>query len=266
MANFLNKDGLAHYTAGLKSYIDKKVAGMSFEENKELVAPTIKGTWTVFKSDGKTQVNTSTDKQLNLENGFKATWTGTYSWVSATGKKDPTAVSGAWSVLTASGVTSDAYSTPAALTKDTTISVTLSAPKTGLMTKGEDVVAAQGNDTKSDGVKVSFLHRRRWGLTAESNITAEVVNALSGTDLNNSRTAKLTGISATDTQYYVIAYPKAMGALTKIVQNGATPLLDGGFVRTEVTVINAAGVQIPYYVYRTEKPGALKNNSYLEIA
>ena len=54
--------------------------------------------------------------------------------------------------------------------------------------------------------------------------------------------------------------------MSKIVQNGATPLLDGGFVKSEVSVTNAAGVAIDYYVYRTDKPGALKNNSFLEIA
>lgn len=240
-----------------------KVGNMT-NENKELVSPTISGTFTV-KTSGGSQSSTSTNNSLDVENGFVVDWTGTFSWKAASGMKRPESVSGNWTTLPASGVASAAY-TATGLKADTTISATLAAAKTGLMVSGSSVVLAKGNDTKTATAKVRFLHRRYWGLTTEKNMTGNVVKALSGTDLNNSRTAKLTGISATDTQYYVIAYPKAMGELTKIVQNGATPLLDGGFVKSEVSVTNAAGVAIAYYVYRTDKPGALKNNSFLEIA
>lgn len=233
-------------------------------ENKELVTPTISGTFTVKTASG-TQSSTSTNNSLDVENGFVVDWTGTFSWKAASGKKKPESVSGNWTTLPASGVASAVY-TATGLKADTTISATLAAAKTGLMVSGSSVVLAKGNDTKTATAKVRFLHRRYWGLTTEKTVTAAVVKALSGTDLNNTKTAKLTGISATDAQYYVIAYPKAMGDLSKIVQNGATPLLDGGFVKSEVNVTNAAGVAIAYYVYRTDKPGALKNNSFLEIA
>ena len=240
-----------------------KVSNMT-NENKELVTPTISGTFTVKTSSG-TQSSTSTNNNLDVENGFMVDWTGTFSWKAASGKKKPESVSGNWTALPASGVASEVY-TATGLKVDTTISATLAAAKTGLMVSGSSVVLAKGNDTKTATAKVRFLHRRYWGLTTEKTVTAAVVKALSGTDLNNTKVAKLTGISATDSQYYVIAYPKAMGELSKIVQNGATPLLDGGFVKSEVSVTNAAGVAIDYYVYRTDKPGALKNNSFLEIA
>lgn len=240
-----------------------KVSNMT-NENKELVTPTISGTFTVKTASG-TQSSTSTNNSLDVENGFMVDWTGTFSWKAASGKKKPESVSGNWTALPASGVASEVY-TATGLKVDTTISATLAAAKTGLMVSGSSVVLAKGNDTKTATAKVRFLHRRYWGLTTEKTVTAAVVKALSGTDLNNTKVAKLTSISATDAQYYVIAYPKAMGELSKIVQNGATPLLDGGFVKSEVSVTNAAGVAIDYYVYRTDKPGALKNNSFLEIA
>lgn len=240
-----------------------KVSNMT-NENKELVTPTISGTFTVKTASG-TQSSTSTNNSLDVENGFMVDWTGTFSWKAASGKKKPESVSGNWTALPASGVASEVY-TVTGLKVDTTISATLAAAKTGLMVSGSSVVLAKGNDTKTATAKVRFLHRRYWGLTTEKTVTAAVVKALSGTDLNNTKVAKLTSISATDSQYYVIAYPKAMGELSKIVQNGATPLLDGGFVKSEVSVTNAAGVAIDYYVYRTDKPGALKNNSFLEIA
>lgn len=240
-----------------------KVSNMT-NENKELVTPTISGTFTVKTASG-TQSSTSTNNSLDVENGFMVDWTGTFSWKATSGKKKPESVSGNWTTLPASGVASEVY-TATGLKVDTTISATLAAAKTGLMVSGSSVVLAKGNDTKTATAKVRFLHRRYWGLTTEKTVTAAVVKALSGTDLNNTKVAKLTSISATDSQYYVIAYPKAMGELSKIVQNGATPLLDGGFVKSEVSVTNAAGVAIDYYVYRTDKPGALKNNSFLEIA
>ena len=240
-----------------------KVSNMT-NENKELVTPTISGTFTVKTASG-TQSSTSTNNSLDVENGFMVDWTGTFSWKAVSGKKKPESVSGNWTTLPASGVASEAY-TATGLKVDTTISATLAAAKTGLMVSGSNVVLTKGNDTKTATAKVRFLHRRYWGLTTEKTVTAAVVKALSGTDLNNTKVAKLTSISATDSQYYVIAYPKAMGELSKIVQNGATPLLDGGFVKSEVSVTNAAGVAIDYYVYRTDKPGALKNNSFLEIA
>lgn len=240
-----------------------KVSNMT-NENKELVTPTISGTFTVKTASG-TQSSTSTNNSLDVENGFMVDWTGTFSWKAVSGKKKPESVSGNWTTLPASGVASEVY-TVTGLKVDTTISATLAAAKTGLMVSGSSVVLAKGNDTKTATAKVRFLHRRYWGLTTEKTVTAAVVKALSGTDLNNTKVAKLTSISATDSQYYVIAYPKAMGELSKIVQNGATPLLDGGFVKSEVSVTNAAGVAIDYYVYRTDKPGALKNNSFLEIA
>lgn len=262
----ITKGTWSEWRPGADDYVLEAVKTVSqmANENVELVAPTISGTFTVKTASG-TQSSTSTNNSLDVENGFVVDWTGTFLWKRTAGKKKPESVSGNWTTLPASGVASEVY-TATGLKTDTTISATLAAAKTGLMVSGNSVVLAKGNDTKTATAKVRFLHRRYWGLTTEKNMTGNVVKALSGTDLNNSRTAKLTGISATDTQYYVIAYPKAMGELTKIVQNGATPLLDGGFVKSEVNVTNAAGVAIAYYVYRTVNPGALKNNSFLEIA
>ena len=262
----IDKGTWSEWRPGADDYVLEAVkkVGQMADENVELVTPTISGTFTVKTASG-TQSSTSTSNSLDVENGFVVDWTGTFQWKRTAGKKKPERVSGNWATLPASGVASEAY-TATGLKADTTISATLAAAKTGLMVSGSSVVLAKGDDTKTATAKVRFLHRRYWGLTTEKNMTGSVVKALGGTDLNNTKTAKLTGISATDAQYYVIAYPKAMGDLSKIVQNGATPLLDGGFVKSEVSVTNAAGVVIAYNVYRTVNPGALKNNSFLEIA
>ena len=297
MTKYVDKTGLSHYDEKIKEYIGKKTtevsdAGLKLGEstgtaydgakgkanadfidgvkngNKALVSPAITGKWSVFNAAGTAvTAKDSTANNLSLEDGFQASWTGTFSYPAAgAGQKVPTSVSGNWTALPSAGQASTAYTTPNKVQSDTTISVTIAAAKTGLMVSGSDVKPAAGNDTKSASAKVSFFRRRYFGLTDTSNVTADKVKALAQTDLNNSKTAHLAGISATDSQYYVIAYPKAMGELTKIVQNGATPLLNGGFVKSEVTVVNEAGASIAYLVYRTDKPGALKDSSFLDIA
>lgn len=297
MTKYVDKTGLAHYDEKIKEYIGKKASDISSSAlklgestgtaydgakgkanadfisgvksgNKTLVSPALSGKWSVFNSAGTAMTALdSTANDLSLENGYQASWTGTFSYPAAReGQKAPTSVSGDWTTLPAAGVASVVFTAPKKYTVDYTVSVTIAAAKTGLMVSGTDVKPATGNDTKSALAKVRFYHRRYFGLTTASSVDAAAVKALAQTDLNNSKTAHLTGISATDSQYYVIAYPKAMGELTKIVQNGATPLLNGGFVKSEVTVVNNAGASIVYLVYRTEKPGALKENSFLDIA
>lgn len=78
------------------------------------------------------------------------------------------------------------------------------------------------------------------------------------TKLVNARTLSVSGVTADGTQYYSYAYPKDLGALTSIVQNGAAPVLED-FNRTEVTVTNGAGVNIVYYVYTSKYKGAFQN-------
>lgn len=290
MTKYLDKVGLTEYTKLMKAHVAKSTlklgesSGTAYDGakgkanadfingvkngNLALVSPEIRGRWNVFNAAG-TAVESmgSPSTSLSLENGYQASWTGSFSYPAAkVGQKVPTSVSGNWTALPAANTPSATYKTPEKVKTDTTISATIAAAKTGLMVVGSDVKPASGNDTKTASASVHFYHRRYFGLASTSSITADVIKGLSKTDLNNSRTAKLTGISATDAQYYVIAYPKAMGELTKIVQNGATPLLNGGFVKSEVTVTNAAGASIVYLVYRTVNPGALKDNSFLDIA
>lgn len=290
MTKYLDKVGLTEYTKLMKAHVAKSTlkigesSGTAYDGakgkanadfikgvkngNLALVSPEIRGRWNVFNAAGTVVESMgSPSTSLSLENGYQASWTGSFSYPAAkAGQKVPTSVSGNWTALPAANTPSATYKTPEKVKTDTTISATIAAAKTGLMVVGSDVKPASGNDTKTASASVHFYHRRYFGLASTSSITADVIKGLSKTDLNNSRTAKLEGISATDAQYYVIAYPKIMGELTKIVQNGATPLLNGGFEKSEVTVTNAAGASIVYLVYRTVNPGALKDKSFLEIA
>lgn len=293
MAEYLDKDGLKHYTDVLKTFVNKQVsdnkvaigetAGKAYPGekgkanadfisgikagNRPLPTPVLSGKWSIFNNAGTAVTSLdSTNLDVTLEDGFLAQWSGSFKWTRADGYKDPTVVSGNWNTVPASGVASNTYTMPNKAFSNASVSVTIGAPKTGLMVSGQDVKPASGNDTKSAWANVYFKRRFYYGLSTNANVSADVIKALTGTKLDTTKAQHLSGISANDSQYYVIAYPKNMGELAKIVQNGATPLLNGGFVKSEVKVTNAAGYAIDYYVYRTEKPGALKDNSFLDIA
>ena len=87
--------------------------------------------------------------------------------------------------------------------------------------------------------------------------TAEQVSALTG-ELVTSRVKAVPGITTTAGQYYVYAYPQALGDLTAIIQNGSIPVLSA-FNKTNVTYTNAAGLSITLNVYTSANDGAFTN-------
>ena len=249
--------------------------------DKVLVTPVINPTWSFTKQDGTAVtgatvgVSNVNAANITVETGYKVKLSATFKWTHENGKKDPTSTNGSFgTTLPASGVNS-AVSTKTGIVATTTYTQNLVAPKKGFMLKGDDsitnnttitgthlnkitVIAATGNDTTSASVKVTFGHRRYNGVSAASNPTAANVTALGATALATSKSYTVTGITTTSTQYYVYAYPQAMGALTQIIQDGATPITNA-FKRTSVNVVNAAGATIPYYVYTSVNPGAFNN-------
>lgn len=126
------------------------------------------------------------------------------------------------------------------------------------MVSGSSVVVASGNDTTSAQFSINVWSRQRYGVTTSATPTQDDIKAMTGTKLVNARTLSVSGVTADGTQYYSYAYPKDLGALTSIVQNGAAPVLED-FNRTEVTVTNGAGVNIVYYVYTSKYKGAFQN-------
>lgn len=230
--------------------------------NLALPTPVITGTWTFYKSDD-TEVNSSEITPIpnatnpQLEQGYKASFSGTYKWTHEEGKKDPTQVQSgsSWTDLPASGINSSTY-TSAHLTSNTTIKIGIQAAKTGLMVSGTNVIPATGMDTTTAQRNVSFTTRRFWGVTTEATITETVIKSLNN-ELGGKAATK-TGITATASQYFVYAYPKSLGALSTIIQDGATPVL-GAFTRSELTITNAAGASVDLYVYRANNLGAFTN-------
>jgi hypothetical protein len=55
-------------------------------------------------------------------------------------------------------------------------------------------------------------------------------------------------------EYAIIAYPKVLGDLDSIYQDGIRVIK--AFNKVEIEIINGAGIAIDYVVYITNNPGA----------
>lgn len=228
--------------------------------NPDVVTPVITISWTYYKNDVndtkavEPEKNAGTETSPQIEIGYRAKYTATWKWTATSGKKNPTATSGTFgTTLPSSGVASASKTTT--VTATTTISQTVTAPKQGLVVSNNAVVAPSGTDSASASHKITFLYKRYWGVTTASSITESVIEGLANSELTSTKSKTLTGVTASGTQYYVIAYPKALGALSSIIQDGATPVLSA-FTQTTESVTNAAGYTQDYYVYRSNNVGA----------
>lgn len=232
--------------------------------DKLLASPVISGTWS-FKNNAGTEV-TNTEvgvsnvnaSSITIERGYKAKFVGSFKWTKTTTNKAPTSCSGDLGTTLPSSDVASSTTTINNIAASRVIKETLSAPKKGFMVSGSSVVVASGNDTTSAQFSINVWSRQRYGVTTSATPTQDDIKAMTGTKLVNARTLSVSGVTADGTQYYSYAYPKDLGALTSIVQNGAAPVLED-FNRTEVTVTNGAGVNIVYYVYTSKYKGAFQN-------
>ena len=103
---------------------------------------------------------------------------------------------------------------------------------------------------------VSFRYRTFIGKTTNANPINKT--GLTDNGLVTSRAKTVTSVTTNAGEYYCYMYPKTLGALTKIIQNGATPVL-AAFRQTEINIINESGASISYYVYTSVNSGAFKN-------
>lgn len=232
--------------------------------DKLLASPVISGTWS-FKNNAGTEVtNTEVDvsnvnaSSITIERGYKAKFVGSFKWTKTTTNKAPTSCSGNLGTTLPSSDVASPTTTIDNIAASRVIKETLSAPKKGFMVSGSSVVVASGNDTTSAQFSINVWSRQRYGVTTSATPTQDNIKAMTGTKLVNARTLSVSGVTADGTHYYSYAYPKDLGALTSIVQNGAAPVLED-FNRTEVTVTNGAGVNIVYYVYTSKYKGAFQN-------
>ena len=221
------------------------------EEDKPVVPISMTGTWTI--SGG----TTSTSDNLVLENGYSVSWSGSFKWNSSTGYKNPERTDGdLGSTLPFDGQNSNTTNITG-ITSNRSITQNLYADKKGLLISGEKVVNATGEDKSYKSMTVTFKHMLFRGSVTSPTPTGEQVSALAG-ELVTSRAKTVSGVTSTAGQYYVYAYPQALGDLTSIIQNGSIPVLSA-FNKTNVKYTNAAGLSITLNVYTSANDGAFTN-------
>ena len=231
-----------------------------FNTNLELVEPKINGTWDFYNNAFEPITITPSPNKYNpvIENGYKAVFKGVYTWTSEDGKKDPTGVvkGSFWDTLTGTDVSSDIVTSPY-YTEDATISIKLEAPKTGFMVRGEDVVRSTGvYDYTEDTRSVTFAHRLFYGVSTKGKDLVEYdIKSLKTSELITEHPKKtLEHFSTEMDEYAIFAYPKVLGELDSIYQDGIRVIK--AFNKVELEITNGAGVVIDYIVYVTNNPGA----------
>lgn len=223
--------------------------------NPALVSPSIFFSWNILNQNG-TRVESSSSYNITYEKGYKANFTGGWRWVQTEGKKNPTRTDGSWGTVLLASNTDSAPLSIKNITTNTTISQNLYAPKLGLMVSGSNVTPASGEDKTTTSASITFKDRLYYGVVSSSTPTESDIKQLIN-ELVSSRTKTISNITAN--QYYCYAYPQSLGALTKITQDGATPVL-GAFTQKTLTITNAAGLSVALYVYVSNNPGAFTNN------
>lgn len=237
--------------------IDQTVDRVStiWEGNKELPRMEVITNYTIKNQSGTKVTDTLTIS--TLEYGYKVDVTSNLKWIHNDACKDPTSTSGDWGTVL---LNSGEYTTltKSDIVSNTTFTQTIYANKTGLMVKGDSVVPAEGQDSKSVSISIPFKHRVYQGVTTTNNPTETIIK-----DLNSELSGKnktITGITANNNQYYYYAYPKSLGELTKITQDGALSVL-GAFTKKELQITNDAGLNIDMLVYVSNNKGAFTNNT-----
>lgn len=230
-----------------------------YEGDLPMVTPTWNSLqWDIYKNDGTTKVETLTTRDIRIENGFKAIFSGKYIWTAVSGKKSPTAMASNsnFTVLTKSGVASELKTFPIVAT-NSTYRARMQAQQQGLIVvNGDKVIPATGVDYSEITAGVSFAHRLYYGRATSVNYD---FTKLQSTELITSKVKTITDVTCSTSEYYVYAYPKSLGDLSSIIQDGALPIL-GAFTKTEKTITNTAGISIVYNVYTSNNKGAFTNS------
>ena len=244
-----------------------------------LASVSITPSWRAYTQAGEVVTLPSTSN-LSTIYGYKVTFAGKYKWTKDDAHKAPTAVAGGdWAAkpLPASGVFSEEI-TVANITSDRTFTAKVSAKKQGLVLANDIIRQADSTDLdySSASARVHFQYKCVAASVTEATPSASTLTSLLTSvvvptpskkyELRDGKSKVATGVTTNSTSYYMYAYPSVLGNLSKIVMNDATPLLDGGFNLTKVTVTDPeTKKELEYNVYTSVQRGAF-TNAKLEFA
>lgn len=238
-----------------------------------LASLSITPSWKAYTQTGEVVTLPSTSS-LSTIYGYKVTFAGKYKWTKNDAHKAPTAVAGGdWAAkpLPASGEFSEEI-TVTNITSDRTFTAKVSAKKQGLVLANGIIRQADSTDLdySSASAMVHFQYKCVAASVTEAAPSASTLTSLLTSvvvptpskkyELRDGKSKTATGVTTNSTSYYMYAYPSVLGNLSKIVMNDATPLLDGGFNLTKVTVTDPeTKKELEYNVYTSVQRGAFTN-------
>lgn len=244
-----------------------------------LASLSITPSWKAYTQTGEVLTFPSTSN-LSTIYGYKVTFAGKYKWTKDDAHKAPTAVAGGdWAAkaLPKSGEFSEEI-TVENITSDRTFTAKVSAKKQGLVLANGIIRQADSTDLdySSASARVHFQYKCVAASVTEAAPSASTLTSLLTSvvvptpskkyELRDGKSKVATGVTTDSTSYYMYAYPSVLGNLSKIVMNDATPLLDGGFNLTKVTVTDPeTKKELEYNVYTSVQRGAF-TNAKLEMA
>ena len=215
--------------------------GSNYVGDLALVSPTITSSWVVKDKSG-TQVSTSSENTLSVENGAKVDYSGTFKYAAPTSaQKAPTRVAGSFGTTLPSAGEDSGAVTSSGIVSTKTFSVTIYANKGGLEVSGNKVIKATGEDSKSASASVTFYHRKFWGASADANVGITTLSS----ELSNAKGKTIT-YDCSGGKYFYYAYPTSLGKASFNIGGLAV-----GIEPTTTKIVNDYGKEIEYYVYRS---------------
>jgi hypothetical protein len=213
----------------------------------------------------------STSTSITVPTGCKVIYSG-ISTISPTvgGQQPPTSVTGnfIYTPNPPSVYPATSSYTSSTISSNTTHTLTIAKPKSGLIVVSNQVLRASGNDTSSTSDSVTFNDVFYWGYTSvlgSGNITQTTADTLSSSNIQSltsyrfgTKAQTLTSVTDGSGTRLIIAYLSSAGNLSNVVLNGAIPIL-GAFLKktTDLTITTISGGSYTYRVYV-----AVADNSY----
>ena len=251
-------------------------------EATTIVSPSIQSFSLIYKNDGVTPFTgilngstvgpSTTSNSFTVPLGCKVVYGGTASIPApGAGQGAPTAVSGSYLFspnppvsFPATGATLPS----AQISSNTTYSITLTKPKTGLIVSGGQVVRASGSDSSSASASVSFNTVFYYGYLQVGPISTPIsqaqINAITASQIQSftqiayklggkaqSFAVNDTGSGLGQGWRVVFAYPASLGDLSTLTVTGSTLNQAGAFTRatSDVNIITIAGTTVAYRLY-----------------
>ena len=274
----LGETGSTAYPGNKGAANAEKIEGI-LKGDLPLASLSITPSWKAYTQTGEALTFPSTSN-LSTIYGYKVTFAGKYKWTKDDAHKAPTAVAGGdWAAkaLPKSGEFSEEI-TVENITSDRTFTAKVSAKKQGLVLANGIIRQADSTDLdySSASARVHFQYKCVAASVTEAAPSASTLTSLLTSvvvptpskkyELRDGKSKTATGVTTNSTSYYMYAYPSVLGNLSKIVMNDATPLLDGGFNLTKVTVTDPeTKKELEYNVYTSVQRGAF-TNAKLEMA